>query len=75
MHVIEGRKIEGVQVNPVVKVVCGRDTNGTNSQKATNNPYFDKVSSMSAFMDIRTSRDMQYKHPTCIPVHLKVKAP
>ncbi len=43
MHIIEARKLEGGNINPVVKVVCGKVVKGTGSAKGTDHPFFDEV--------------------------------
>lgn len=43
MHVIEGRKLAGVGINPLVKVTCGSEVKGTSSRKGTSSPLFDEV--------------------------------
>ena len=43
MHVIEGRKLAGVGINPLVKVTCGSEVKGTGSRKGTSSPLFDEV--------------------------------
>ena len=40
---LEGRKLEGNNVSPVVKVSCGNEFHKTSSRKGTNNPVFDEV--------------------------------
>ena len=43
VHVVEARKLPGVNLQPVVKVHCGSVIKGTSVQKGTNNPVFDEV--------------------------------
>ena len=43
VHVIEGRKLAGVGINPLVKVTCGSEVKGTSSRKGTSSPLFDEV--------------------------------
>ena len=43
MHILEGRKLIGGEVNPVVKVVCGKEIKKTSIQKGTSNPFWDEV--------------------------------
>lgn len=47
VHVLEARKLVGSGLNPVVKVVCGKDIKETSTQKGTNSPLFDEVSTLS----------------------------
>ena len=48
VHVLEARKLVGSDsMNPVVKVSCGVDNKQTSTQKGTNNPVFDEVSTCS----------------------------
>ena len=43
VHILEARKLVGSGLNPVVKVVCGKDIKETSTQKGTNSPLFDEV--------------------------------
>lgn len=43
VHILEGRKLIGGEVNPVVKVVCGKEIRKTSIQKGTSNPFWDEV--------------------------------
>ena len=43
MHFLEARKLIGGSLNPVVKVVCGKEIKETSTQKGTNNPFWDEV--------------------------------
>ena len=44
VHVLEARKLVGSNPNPTVKVACGGHIQQTSTQKGTNNPVFDEVS-------------------------------
>lgn len=43
VHILEARKLIGGGLNPVVKVVCGKEIKETSTQKGTNNPFWDEV--------------------------------
>jgi len=43
MHFLEARKLIGGSLNPVVKVVCGKEIKETSTQKGTSNPFWDEV--------------------------------
>ena len=43
VHVIEGRKLVGGNIKPVVKVICGKDVEETSVQKSTNQPFWDEM--------------------------------
>ena len=43
VHILEARKLIGGELNPVVKVVCGKEIKETSAQKGTNNPLWDEV--------------------------------
>ena len=43
MHILEARKLIGGELNPVVKVVCGKEIKETSAQKGTNNPFWGEV--------------------------------
>ena len=47
VHVLEARRLVGSCLNPVVKVVCGKEIQQTSTQKGTNNPFFDEVNVLS----------------------------
>ncbi len=44
IHILEGRQLVGSGINPVVKVICGKDIQETSIQKGTNSPSWDQVS-------------------------------
>ncbi|XP_064383023.1 myoferlin-like isoform X2 [Halichondria panicea] len=43
IHILEGRQLVGSGINPVVKVICGKDIQETSIQKGTNSPSWDQV--------------------------------
>ena len=47
VHVLEAHKLVGSNPNPTVKVACGGHIQQTSTQKGTNNPVFDEVSTNS----------------------------
>ena len=46
VHVLEARRLAGSGLNPVVKIACGKEMQQTNTQRGTNDPYFDEVSGL-----------------------------
>jgi hypothetical protein len=43
VHIIEGRQLQGGNINPMVKVICGDKNQLSTSQKGTINPFFDEL--------------------------------
>ena len=48
IHVLEARRLAGSGLNPVVKIICGKEMQQTSTQRGTNSPYFDEVISSLA---------------------------
>ena len=42
-HIIEAKKLVGGNLQPVVKVYCGKDVEQTSTQKGSNNPFWDEM--------------------------------
>ena len=51
VHILEARKLIGGGLNPVVKVVCGKEIKETSTQKGTNNPFWDEVRGNKMYRD------------------------
>jgi dysferlin len=43
IHVIEARKLEGNNINPLIKVSCGDESQKTSTRRGTNSPVFDET--------------------------------
>ena len=42
-HIIEAKKLVGGNLQPVVKVYCGKEVEQTSTQKGSNNPFWDEM--------------------------------
>ena len=42
-HIIEAKKLVGGNLQPLVKVICGKDVETTSTQKGSNNPFWDEM--------------------------------
>lgn len=49
VHILEARKLVASNPSPTVKVACGKHIQQTSTQKGTNNPTFDEVSTRTKF--------------------------